>query len=168
MKKSFKQILLGAVSGLALCGAVFAGDGSFNTTNNLVNGTQYISYPTNATGTSTGGGIDISVGYKTVGIYLSGDLQNSSSAPIGITLVRANKLTTSGTTNWETTAVYNLLITAPARTNHFDWSTNLPEDFTGAAVKVGISQLTNNFTSGNTISNLDIGVIKKYTTIRYP
>ena len=133
---------------------------SFNTTNNLVSGTQYTLYPTNTTATGTGLPIDL-VNYKSVGFYLSGDVLNSNSAPIGVSLVRSDKATTSGITNWETTPIYKFVISVPAQTNHFDWMTNLPEDFVGAAYKVGIEQLTNNFSSGCSISNLEAGIMKK-------
>jgi hypothetical protein len=168
---NLKTTGLGLVTGLALLGAnlnASAQQETFQTTNNLVSGTQYTLYPTNTANTGTGLGISMQTGYKTVGIHLSGDVINSNSAPIGLSLVRAGRSATSGITNWETTAVYKPLITVPVLTNHFDWMTNLPEDFTGAGYKLGISQLTNNFTTGCNISNLVIEIIKKPNTIAYP
>lgn len=164
--KFMNKTILGVGLGLALAGAAFAGDGSFNCTNNLVSGTQYTLSPTNTINTGTGLGVDVK-DYKSVGFYLSGDVLNSNSAPIGISLVRSDKATTSGVTNWETTPVYKLIITVPVLTNHFDYVTNLPEDFVQPSYKIGLQQLTNNFTSGCNISNLDVGVIKKIPPIKF-
>jgi hypothetical protein len=53
-------------------------------------------------------------------------------------------------------------------TNYFTWVTNLPEDFAGCANQCGIGTITNNLASGQIITNLDTGIIKKQVPIRYP
>ena len=146
---------------------VFAQD-SFGVTNNLVSGTQYTLYPTNKSGIGTGTGVELAKGYKTVGISVAGDVINSNSAPIGLTLARSDILSPSSYTNWETTPLQKLIITVPAMTNHFLWTTNFPDDFIGAGLEMGVYQLTNNFTTGCSISNLVVKPIKKFSTINYP
>jgi hypothetical protein len=142
---------------------------SFGTTNNLVAGTQYTLYPTNASGIGTGHGVEMKNGYKTVGISVSGDVINSNAAPIGLTLVRADNSSSINTiTNWETTPIWKLTMSVPAMTNHFTWTTNLPDDFTGGGLEMGVEQLTNNFTTGCSISNLVVKPLKKFSTINYP
>jgi len=141
---------------------------SFGVTNNLVSGTQYTLYPTNSSGIGTGHGVELAKGYKTVGLSVSGDVINSNSAPIGLTLARSDILSPSSYTNWETTPLQKLIITVPAMTNHFLWTTNFPDDFIGAGLEMGVYQLTNNFTTGCSISNLVVKPIKKFSTINYP
>ncbi len=141
---------------------------SFNGTNYFLTGTSLYTWPTNGSGTNTGTGILVD-NYNNLGFYVSGDLTCSNVAAISFSLIRAIKAT-SGRTNWETTnqAAWKIVVPLPVQTNTFTWATNLPADFAGAAVKVGVLLSTNSLLGDNILTNADFGLGKKIIPFRYP
>lgn len=164
-------VLCTAIIGLSATSALAdASPQSFQTTNQLATGAVFTTLPTNAPGAATGLPIDLK-NYKTTGFYVTGNIFNSSNAAgsaLIIKLPRNPKVAGSTTNFWETTPQFTLTVPLPVGTNTpFSWMTNFPEDFAAAAVSVGISSISNNLTSG-TLSNADIGLIKKTVPITYP
>jgi hypothetical protein len=173
MKNYFQSTLsLIAAIGLSLAGALPAladsATQSFQTTNFVNTGVQYSTYPTNANFVATGVPIDVS-NYRITGLYISGDLVNSNASIIGLKIPRSFKAVVSGsTTNWETVPQYNIIIPVPVGTNHFVWGTNLVEDCVAPATAIGLAGLTNNFTTGCSLTNFDAGIVKKIVPNRFP
>ena len=139
---------------------------SFKGTNYITATNNYSNFPTNAAGLDTGAGIQVD-NYNNLGFYFTALVTNDTSSVVGFHLVRAARQP-RGITNWETSAIYKIAVTIPAQTNTFSYVTNLPADFSGAAVLVGLKAVTNNLPSSQTATAADYGVTKKIIPVRYP
>jgi hypothetical protein len=160
-KNRFRKVgaLALAISALGVSTAIRArAEGSpqsFGATNVLASAIVLTTYPTNSSGTNTGGPININ-NYERVGFYFTGNVLTVSTGTV--TLVRSPLGTSpSSYTNWETVATKTLTIPM-ASTGPFMWVTNLDTEFVRPGLWVGISVLTN---SVGVVSNLDIGLTKK-------
>lgn len=164
--KRFIKVMLVCAALVASGFTVLAGE--FGTTNFLQSGLNYSTYPTNSSGKATGNAVSV-VNYSSVGFYFKGFVSNAVAATVGISVVRSPIANTPTLyRDWDTDPCLQLTIAIPAVTNYFSWSTNWDSSVIGPANYIGLSQLTNNFTSTNVIQSLDIGLVKKIQKISFP
>lgn len=145
---------------------------SFNITNTIYGAVSLISYPNCASTNNLGCAIRVENTAGTFqGFYVKATpASNAANTTLALQLVRSPNLNPpASAADWET--VSTVTITAPISTaagTQTSWVTNLPEQFTCAGYWIGCYVATNGTTNSMTLTNVDVGIVKKYQVQRFP